>query len=74
MSDYLVQRRISGDPVFVWWICHVLLKRNRIIGKLRSNYWVQTHKFGVKIANSVKEANSFDKENVNTLWWDAICK
>ena len=61
MAKYAVQRRIAGDPVFVWWIRHVLAKRNRIIGNLKSKYWVQMHKFGIKIPNSVQEAKAFDK-------------
>jgi Reverse transcriptase (RNA-dependent DNA polymerase) len=35
---------------------------------------VRTHKFGIKIPKNVAEALAFDKENGNTLWWDAICK
>jgi hypothetical protein len=51
-----------------------LQKRNRIIAKLKTKYWVRAHKFGVKIPKTVKEAKLFDKENGNALWWDAICK
>ena len=60
MAEYAVQRRISGDPVFAWWIRHVMAKRNRIIEKLKSTYWFRTHKFGVKIPKSVQEAKAFD--------------
>ena len=31
-------------------------------------------KFGVKVPKTVKEALAFDKENKNTLWWEAIQK
>ena len=74
MSEYAVHRRIAGNPEFAWCIRHVLVKRNSIIGKLKSKYWVRTHKFGVKIPKSVQEAKAFDEKNDNTLWWDAICK
>ena len=67
MAEYAVQCRIAGNPEFVWWIRHVMAKRNRIIGKLKSKYWVKTHKFSVKIPKSVQEANAFDEENVNAL-------
>ena len=73
MAKYAVQRRIVGDPVFEWWIGHVLAKRNRIVGKLKSKCWFRMHKFGVKIPQSLQEAKSFDKNNGNTLWWDVIC-
>ena len=67
MAKYAVQLRIAGDPAFAWWIQNVLAKRNRIIGKLKSKYLVQTHKFGVKIPKSVQEAKEFDEENGNTF-------
>ena len=72
MEKYAVYHRIAGDPAFAWWIRHFLAKRNRIIGKLKSKYWVRTHKFGVKIPKSSQEAKEFDEDNGNTLWWYAI--
>ena len=68
IAEYAVQRRIAGNPLFSWRIRHVLVKCNRIIVNLKSNYWVRTHKFGFKIPKSVQEAKSFDEENGNTLW------
>ena len=41
MAEYAVHRHISGNPAFAWWIRHVLAKRNCIIGKLKSKYWVE---------------------------------
>ena len=61
MAKYAVQRRIAGEPVFEWWIRHLLAKSNRIIVKLKSKYWVRTHKFDVKITKSVQEVKSFDE-------------
>ena len=74
LAEYAVQRRIAGEPAFAWWVPHVLKKRNRIIGKVKAKYWVRTHKFGVKLPKTVEEAKTFDEENHDTLWWDAICK
>ena len=74
MAEYGIQRHIAGNPEFAWWIWHVLAKCNRIIGKLKSKYWVKMHKFSVKIPKSVQESKAFDEDNGDTLWWDAICK
>jgi hypothetical protein len=75
VAEHATQRRIAGEPAFAWWIKHVLEdKRNRIIGKLKAECWLQTHKFGVKVPKSVEEAKRFDEENGDTLWWDATCK
>ena len=34
----------------------MMKKRNIIISKVKSNYWTRNQKYGVSIANSVKEA------------------
>ena len=68
LAEYSVASQISTEPAFAWWVPFTLKKRNRIIAKINSKYWVRTHKFGIKIPKTV------DAENGNTLWWDAICK
>ena len=74
LAEYATNARIAEEPAFAWWVPHTLKKRNRIIAKLKSKYWVRTHKYGIKIPKTVQEAKQFDLENGNTLWWDAICK
>ena len=61
MAKYVVQFRIAGEPTFAWWIQNVLAMCNRVIVKLKSKYWLRTHKFGVKIPKSVQEAKAFDE-------------
>ena len=72
--EYSILTRIHEEPAFAWWAPYVIKKRNRIIAKVKSKYWVKTHKFGIKVPKSVEQAVQFDKENGNTLWWDAICQ
>ena len=74
VAEYAVGAKLSGEPAFAWWTHWVLKKRNRIVGKVKTKYWIRTHKFGFKIPKNVQEAKDFDRENGNTLWWDAICK
>jgi hypothetical protein len=74
VAEYAVSARIADEPAFAWWVPFTLKKRNRIIAKVKSKYWVKTHKFGIKIPKTVEEARAIDAENGNTLWWDAICK
>ena len=66
--------RISMEPAFAWWVPHMLKKRNRIIVKVKSKYWMRTHKFIICIPKTVEEAKDLDMQNSNTLWCDAICK
>ena len=72
-AECTVVAKIAMKPAFAWWVPHTLKKRNRIISKVKSKYWLITHKFGIQIPKSVKEAKCFDQENGDTLWWEAIC-
>ena len=74
VAEYAVSARVADEPAFAWWVPFALKKRNRIIAKVKSKYWVKTHKFGIKIPKTVEEARAIDAENGNTLWWDAICE
>ena len=74
VADYARSNKIQDQPAFAWWVPYVLKKRKAIIKKVKSKYWQRTHKFGIKIPKSVKEALDFDKENNNTLWRDSIKK
>jgi hypothetical protein len=74
LAEYVHQRKVSEEPAFAWWVPHVLKKRNRIISKVKSKYWTRTHKFGIRIPKDAEEAKRLDRENGDTLWWDAICK
>ena len=74
LAEYAVTCKLSQEPAFAWWVTYVLKKRNRIITKVKSKYWLRTHKFGIQIPKSVQDAKMLDEKNGNTLWWDAICK
>ena len=52
----------------------MLKKRDRIISKTASRYWQKTHKYGISIPKTVKEAVQINEENGYTRWWDAIWK
>ena len=74
LAEYSVEKRISKEPAFGWWVPYVLKKKNRIISKIKSKYLTRAHKFGIKIPKSVKEARDLDRINGNSLWWNAICQ
>ncbi len=68
---------IDHEPAFNWWVPHVLRKRDRIISLVRKRnpcYLKRTHKFGIELPKTVKEALALDKKNGNTFWADAIAK
>ena len=47
-------------------------KRTRILSKLKSKYWLRTHKYGCEIPKTIADAKRIDTANKNTLWQDAI--
>ena len=47
LAEYAVTCKLSQEPAFAWWVPYVLKKRNRIIAKVKSKYWLWTHKFGI---------------------------
>ena len=74
LAEFAVLNKIDDEPAFAWWVSYTIKKKNRIISKIKSKYWQRTHKYGIKIPKTVKEAIDIDDENNNSLWWDALMK
>ncbi len=74
LAEYAVANNIQDEPAFRWWVPHTLRTRDRIIAKVKSRYWVTTHKFGIRLPKTVKEALKIDEETGTTFWRDAIKK
>ena len=72
-AEYAVAAKIAMVPAFACWVPYALKKRNRIISKVKSKYWLRTHKFGIRIPKSVEEAKRLDQENGDSPWWEVIC-
>jgi hypothetical protein len=76
-AEYAKILGIDNEPAFNWWVPHVLRKRNHIISLVRKwnpRYLKRTHKFGIELTKTVKEALELDKKNGNTFWADTIAK
>ena len=75
IAEYAIANQISEEPAFSWWVPHVMRKRDRIIQKLKSKkYWHRTHKYGIELPKTVKEALEIDKRTGTSFWRDAIEK
>ncbi len=75
IAEYAVTKGLVYEPAFNWWVPHVLKKCDQIISQVRkwtTRYLKRTHKFGIKIPKTVKEALALDCKNGNSLWADAI--
>jgi hypothetical protein len=74
LAEYAKANKIASEPVFAWWVQKVLHRRDCIIGKVASQYWKKTHKYGIKFPKSVKEALAIDAKTDTTFWRQAIKK
>ena len=74
LAEFAISNRIAEEPACAWWVPFMMKKRNRILAKVKSKYWIRSRKFGIRIPKTVEEAKEVDNQNGNTLWWDAICK
>jgi len=76
-SEYAKIIGIDHEPAFNWWVPHILKKRDRIISlvkKRNPRFLKKTHKLGIEVPKTVREALDIDRRNGNTLWADAIAK
>ena len=74
VSEYARANDIIDKPAFAWWCYHVLRKKDRLISGAKTKYWLKTHKYGIRLPKSIKEALAIDKETGTTFWRDAIAK
>ena len=63
LALYIQENGFVEEPAFKWWVPHVIKKQERILSKLKSKYWVRTHKYGIRIPKTVREAIEINKEN-----------
>ena len=76
-AEYAVTNDIDTEPALNYWVPHTLKKRESIISlvkKRQTRYLKNTHKFGVEMPKTVKEASELDAKNGDTKWMDAILK
>ena len=55
-AEDTVANGIQEEPAFAWWVPFTLKKRILIIQKIKSKYFQRTHKYGIRVPESVKEA------------------
>ncbi len=68
---------INHEAAFNWWVPGVLSKQDRIISLVKqrsTRYLKRTHKFGIDLPKTAKQALALDAANGNTLWAAAIAK
>ena len=72
LADYATNNNIADEAAFAWWVPYTKKKRKAIISKIKSKYWQRSHKYGIRVPKSVKEALEIDKEEGNNVWRNSI--
>ena len=74
VAAFATAHDISEEPSFAWWVPYILQKRDKIISAFNARVKWTTHKYGLDVSCSVKEAYALDTKNGNTLWQYALDK
>ena len=70
----MVANPTQDEPAFSWWASKVLRRWNRIISKVKSNYWRTMQQFRIQFTNIAEEALSIYKEAGGDYWEKALNK
>ena len=74
VSEFVVTRGISDEPVFSWWGPFILKNRDIIIAHIKLRVNKKTHRFGIEVPMSIENFKLLNAKNVDTLWQEAIAK
>ena len=74
LADFVLSNQLQDEPAFAWWLPHCIKKRDQIIASIQARSKQTTHKYGIRVPRTVKEAYELDETNNNTYWRDAIRK
>ena len=74
LAEYAISHDIQDEPALSWWVKDTLKRRENIISKVKSKYWKTTHKFGIRLPHTIKQALEIDRTSQNNLWCESIMK
>ena len=65
---------MQDEPAFTWWVKDVIAQKHRIIKAMKTRYVRKTHKYGIEMPKSIKEAYELDRMSGTDYWHHAIIK
>ena len=74
LASYATDVGIQDEPAFSWWVPYTLRKRDQIISAVNRRMKKRSHKYGIRIPTTIKDAYRLDNLNGNSMWRDAIRK
>mmetsp|Transcript_24287 Transcript_24287/g.34810 ORF Transcript_24287/g.34810 Transcript_24287/m.34810 type:complete len:1184 (-) Transcript_24287:1334-4885(-) len=74
LAEYAIKNNLDSELAFRWWVKDALRRKQFMLSAVKTRYAKRTHKFGIRVPQSVDEALAIDKETKTTFWFDAIQK
>jgi GH15 family glucan-1,4-alpha-glucosidase len=74
LAEYAIQHQLDKEAAFIWWIKPTVKHKKTFIKAAKRRFTKRSHKFGIKVPQTVEEALQKDKETKTTFWRDAIQK
>ena len=68
LAEYAMKHSLQDELAFKWWIKDALKRKKYMIKAAQTRYARRTHKFGIRLPNSVDEALAIDRETNTTFW------
>ena len=66
-AEYAIQNGLEDEPAFRWGVRYVNRKKERILKATKRNkYWMRTHKYGVEVPKTIKDALAIDRRTGTT--------
>ena len=73
LAEYAKAKGLENESPFIWWVGSVPRRRDRILKGIKSNkYWMRTHKYGVELPHSIKEALAINRKTGTIYWQQTI--
>jgi len=74
VAEFSIARGIQDEPAFSWWVKETVSRKHRIIKAMKTRYARKTHKYGMEMPKSTKEAYELDRISGTDYWHRAIIK
>ena len=74
VAEYAVAQKLQDIPAFAWRVPETLKRKQRMIKAIKTRYMKKTHKYGIRLPKTVKEAYQIDLETGTDHWHKAIMK
>lgn len=62
VADYAKAFDLVDEPTFAWWAPYTLRKRDVIVSMVNARVKKRTHKYGVEVPRSLKEAIELSRQ------------